>query len=259
MIPPDLASALTEAGARLGPFAQRVRWYASVASTNDLILDLADEGVSEGAVAVADSQTGGRGRHGRTWYSPRGAGLYVSVLLRPDPDAASLLTLAAGVAVADGLEAVTGLRPTLKWPNDVWCGGRKLGGILAEARALPSPDSHVALGFGINLLRTVRPRALADRATSLEEELGRPVDRGAVLAECLAALATRYAQLAVDRGGVIAAWREAARALLRRSVEWGTPDGPMVGVAEDIDDSGALLVRTRHGVERIIAGEVRWH
>jgi BirA family biotin operon repressor/biotin-[acetyl-CoA-carboxylase] ligase len=258
MMPPEFVSALRRAGARLGLFEGRVAWHAVVRSTNDLVLDLAGRGVSQGAVVVADAQTAGRGRLGRSWHSPEGAGIYASVLLRPGAAESSVLTLAAGVAVADGIFAVTGLRPALKWPNDVWCGSRKLGGILAEAGSTPSSGPHVALGVGLNVLRSARPPDTLDQTTSLEDELEQTIDRGLILAECLAALATRYAQLSHDPSGVLAAWREAARPLLRRRVEWEQADGVAAGLAEDIDETGALLVRTPLGWERIISGAVRW-
>ena len=101
---------------------------------------------------IADTQTAGRGRQGRSWCSPPGAGLYVSVVMRPPLRAVPLLTVGAGVAIAEGIRAATGLTPALKWPNDVYVGARKLAGILAEAGSIPGGAQHVVLGFGINVL-----------------------------------------------------------------------------------------------------------
>jgi len=239
--------------ARLGTLS-RVRWFDTVGSTNDIAASRAELGEAEGTVIAANEQTSGRGRLGRDWASPPGAGLYVSVILRPEPPVAALLTIAAGVALAEGIEAATGLAPAVKWPNDLNVGARKLAGILAEAGA-----SHVVLGFGINLMPAAYPPAIAARATSLEGELGRAVDRGLVLAECLAALAARIAHLqAGGSAAVLAAWRHRAAATLGRPVEWGEGPSPGRGIAETIDDTGALLVRTASGTERIISGEVRW-
>lgn len=210
-------------------------------------------------MVIADTQTAGRGRHGRSWCSPPGAGLYVSLVMRPLRRAVPLLTVGAGVAVAEGIRAATGLAPTLKWPNDVYVGPRKLAGILAEAGAAPGGAKHVVVGFGINLLPAAYPREIAERATSLEVELGRSVDRGTVLAECLAALSARYDDLQRGRPTtVLDAWRAFARPMLGRPVEWDGREGTRRGVAEDVDESGALVIRTESGPERVISGEVRW-
>jgi BirA family biotin operon repressor/biotin-[acetyl-CoA-carboxylase] ligase len=266
-LPPDLGGALARAAAHLGPFGRQVQWYAELPSTNDHAARVAVLGAREGAVVIAGAQTAGRGRHGRTWCSPPGAGLYVSVVLRPEPRVAPLLTIAAGVALADGIRAATGLTTMLKWPNDVQAGrpgpglpaGRKLAGILAEAGASAEGVPHVILGFGINLRRAAYPPEVAARATSLEGELGREVDRGAVLAECLAALAARYDDLRHDRtGAVLVAWRGYAAPLLGRAVEWDGPDGVRRGTVQDVDASGALIVRSAAGIARVISGEVRW-
>lgn len=256
--PPALTAALARAGDRLGLFAGRLQWHGSVSSTNDLALALAAAGEPEGAVVVAEAQESGRGRLGRTWHSPPGSGLYVSVLLRPSQTVAALLTLAAGVALADGLAAATGLRPALKWPNDIWVGLRKLGGILAEGSLPAVGPSYVVLGFGLNLTRAALPPEVAARATSLEEELGRSVDRDDVLVECLAALAIRYAELGRHPAGVLEAWREAAQPLLGRRVEWDAGDDVRNGVATGVDAQGALQIETGNGVLTVRAGEVRW-
>src|SRR5262249_40520503 len=133
---------------------------------------------SEGFIVVADEQTAGRGRRGRTWFSPPGAGLYVSVVLAPatarvDPARATLLTtLCAGVALVEGVERAPGLRADLKWPNDLHVSRRKLAGILAEGAG-----NTVVLGYGVNVATAALPPELRERATSLETELGRSVDR----------------------------------------------------------------------------------
>ena len=247
-------------------FASRVLWYPEVTSTNDVAVALAESGADEGVVVAADAQTTGRGRLGRSWASPAGVGIYATVVLRPARDVAPLVTIAAGVAIAEGIEAATGLAVRVKWPNDVFVAGpagprtdRKLAGILAESGAMPQGDSWVVLGFGINVLPGAYPAEVAVRATSLEAELGRPVDRGVLIAECLAALSGRYAHLREGRAGaVIAAWRSRAASTFGRRVEWNHEGHMQQGVAQDIDPSGALLVRTEAGVRRLISGEVRW-
>jgi BirA family biotin operon repressor/biotin-[acetyl-CoA-carboxylase] ligase len=169
------------------------------------------------------------------------------------------VTLAAGVARAEGIEEATGLAPHLKWPNDVYVGARKLAGILAEGGASAKGLPYVVLGFGINVLPASYPPEVASRATSLEGELGRPVDRGALLAASLVRFAARYTDLREGRrAAVLDAWRRRAAPMLRRAVEWQSDGAARHGVAEDIDGSGALLVRVGADVVRVISGEVRW-
>ena len=254
-LPPDLADPLTRAADRLGRFGRQVLYYETVASTNDIAAALAEGGAPEGCVVAADTQTAGRGRLGRTWVSPPRAGLYVSTILRPDAKAAPLVTIAAGVALARGIESATGLRADLKWPNDLSVGGRKVAGILAEGT-----PRHVVLGFGINVMPASYPPDVATRATSLETERGASVDRGLLLVECLSALSAEYAKLR-DRNEaeVLDEWRRRAARMLGRRVRWNATDTePVEGVAEDIDDAGALLVRTNQGMTRVISGEVAW-
>ncbi len=252
-IPEEFASALSLARDRLGLFAHQILWYPEVGSTNDVAGTMADRGVAEGLVVLAERQTAGRGRLGRTWASPSGAGLYVSVVLRPSTTVATLLTIAAGVAVAEGIASATALSPHVKWPNDVHVSGRKLAGILAEGAA-----GHVVLGIGINVQPAAYPADVAARATSIEAELSRPVDRGLVLAECLAALAARYRELQEGRGRrVVDAWRSRAASTLGRRVEWESAGTRQVGVAENIDDDGALIVKVGAGTQKDRSGEGR--
>ena len=265
-VPDDVARELALIASRLGPIASQVVWYAEVSSTNDVASALAERGAGEGCVIGAEAQTAGRGRQGREWTSPAGAGIYASVVLRPEAYMVPLLTIAAGVAVAEGIQAATGLEARVKWPNDVYVetgrqidGGRKLAGILAEADFSGGDPSHVVVGFGINVLPVAYPPDIAARATSLELELGRAVNRGLLLAECLAALWARY--LALRRGlpsPVLAEWRRRATATFGRRVEWQSGVRRECGVAEDIDDTGALLVRTDAAIARVTSGEVRW-
>ena len=264
-VPADVRSELVRAAERLGVFGRRIHWLATTTSTNDVAAHLAELGADEGTVVVADTQTAGRGRLGRTWFSPPGAGLYVSIVLRPPGNVStrsnpcSLLTLASGVAIAEGVKAGTGLPAEIKWPNDVMIGRRKLAGILAEATAQGGTLRHVILGFGVNLLQAAFPPELANRATSIEAETNGPVDRAQMFVEILMAFSVRYADLQAGRFDVIlGAWRALAPSLPSSWVEWDSPAGVMRGRAEDIDEQGALIVRVGANVERLIAGEVRW-
>ena len=265
-LPAEVAEALTRAGDRLGIFQRDLLWYAEVSSTNDLAATLAERGAPEGTVVAANAQHAGRGRYGRTWASPPGAGLYVSTVLRPSSHLTSLITIAAGVAVADAIQTATGLVTRVKWPNDVFVEERKLAGILTEAVVgadVQAPRArsirHVVLGFGINVMPAAHPPDVAARATSIEGELGRAVDRGLLLAEALCALAARYVQLQTGYAAEVTnAWRARAAQTFGRSVRWDTGDATVEGIAENIDEAGALVVRTPRGVERVISGELTW-
>jgi len=234
-------------------------------STNDIAAALAVHDASDGAVVVADAQTAGRGRRGREWFSPPGSGLYVSVVLRPGRSARSggdraarLLTLATGVALVDAVHAATGLAVDLKWPNDLYIGRRKLAGILAEA-AGAGPQDAIVLGYGINVRTAAYPPELGDRATSLESELGRHIDRAVVLVESLASLAQRYDDLLAGRfDAILDAWRARAPGSKGSRVTWIGASGSASGVTAGIDEEGALLVVVDDRVERIVAGELTW-
>jgi BirA family transcriptional regulator, biotin operon repressor / biotin---[acetyl-CoA-carboxylase] ligase len=260
-LPVDFAEALERARPRLGRLGSEVFFFDSIGSTSDVAATLAAHGDREGAVVVAGTQTAGRGRRGRTWFSPPSSGLYVSLVLTPGrarvtPDRAiALLTLAAGVALAEAVELVAGLAAEIKWPNDLFLGRRKLAGILAEGVTRDA----VVLGYGINVGPMAYPRELSDRATSLELELGRPIDRASLLAETLAALAGRYDDLLEGRfDAILDAWRARAPGSRGARVSWETLAGPRSGITAGVDERGALLVDLGHRMERIVAGELRW-
>lgn len=265
-LPPDFAEALERARPRLGPLGSPILFFSTVGSTNDVAAALAADGGREGAVVVADTQTAGRGRRGRRWFSPPVSGLYVSVVLAPTraksaPDrATALLTLAAGVALSEAIERATGLRPDLKWPNDLLIGRRKLAGILAEGVAGSSSAlESIVLGYGINVGPMRFAPELGDRATSLESELGHPVDRAMLCAETLAALAARYDGLLEGQfDAILDAWRSRAPGSRGARVRWETPAGPQSGITAGVDDRGALLVQAGDRTERIVGGEVTW-
>jgi len=266
-LPPDFAATLAARRDRLTSLGSRVLFFETLESTNDVAMSLASTDAGEGSVVIADAQTAGRGRRGRTWFSPRGAGLYVSVVIVPGRSsgtrerATALTTLAAGVALAEAIESVTGLAPAIKWPNDLLVGRRKLAGILAEGVAHASPGGvrAVVLGYGINVCAAAYPAELADRVTALESELGRSIDRAELCAESLCTLAARYDDLLSGRfDAILDAWRSRAAGDRNAAVEWDTPTGVRTGVTAGVDDMGALLVRSGATLERIMAGDVRW-
>jgi BirA family biotin operon repressor/biotin-[acetyl-CoA-carboxylase] ligase len=262
-LPAEYDAPLRATAARRDPFGNRVLYFSEIGSTNDEAARLADHGAPEGTTVVAAAQTAGRGRFGRAWFSPPGAGLYVSVVIR-NPRVAPLLTLAGGLAVAEAVRAATALPVGIKWPNDIVVDAglgrrRKLAGLLAEASTTPNGLQYVVLGVGINIRESAYPADIADLATSLEGELGRAVDPGAVLAECLCALADRVRDLAAgNASAVLARWTDLAPSATGSRVEWDTAGGSLTGVTCGIADDGALIVRTRDGFEHIRSGPVRW-
>ncbi|MCX6551080.1 MAG: biotin--[acetyl-CoA-carboxylase] ligase [Acidobacteria bacterium] len=271
--PPDIAEALSATAARRGAFGSPLIYAPSLASTNDIASRLADAGAAEGTTVVADAQTAGRGRLGRTWFSPEGAGLYVSVVVRPydaggwkprsvsadTPPLPAVLTLVAGVALAEAIREATGLAAEIKWPNDLMCGRRKLAGILAEASGQGPRLDYVVLGLGINVRAVSFPPEMAARATSIEGELGRHVDRGLVLAGALAHLATARARLRRGEiGAMLARWRELSPTAVGSPVEWRRAEGLCRGTTAGLDTDGALLVDAAGVVERVVAGEIIW-
>ena len=187
-----------------------IRWFARIDSTNRYLLAEAALGCRRGVVAVADEQTAGRGRHGRTWTAAPGAALLVSVLLRPDlpPERLHLVTLAAAVAAADAVRAVGGFDARVKWPNDLVVDDRKLAGILAEADGAGA----VVVGMGLNVRADAFPPELADLATACDLHAARPVDRGDLLVAWLLALDAHLDAL----DGVVAAAAERSATLGRR-------------------------------------------
>lgn len=247
--------ALERALPRLGSLGSPFHFFPTIGSTNDAAASLA-----EGAVVVADQQTAGRGRRGHAWFSPPASGLYVSVVLAPrlatidSLRATQLVTLGAGVAISEALETSAGLRADLKWPNDLYVGRRKLAGILAE-----SSGDTVILGYGINIAPSSFPPELRDRATSVDVELGRSVDRYRVFVETLAALSRRYEDLLNGRfDAILDAWRRRAPDAIGARVAWTVGDAVESGVTAGIDDRGALLVRVGDRTERIVSGELTW-
>jgi BirA family biotin operon repressor/biotin-[acetyl-CoA-carboxylase] ligase len=255
-----------------------VRWVAETGSTNADALALLRDGAGEGVVLVADHQTAGRGRRGRTWEAPPGASLLTSIVLRPPAAVVEVCTMAVAVAAAAAVEEVAGFAPRLKWPNDlVWPGDgsapdRKLAGILAEAdwpagtqaaAGYRSPAAAerigVVVGIGINVAwPTEVPDELVDLALACNHVTDRPVDREDLLVALLRGLAGWYEPLvaSLDAGPLLAEWRARSATLGRRvRVDLGRDD--VEGTAVDVTDEGHLVVDTLEGERRtIVVGDV---
>ena len=226
-----------------------VRWFAELDSTNRYLVDEARAGAPAGLVAVADHQTAGRGRLGRVWVAPPGASLLTSVLLRPalPPDRRHLLVTAAGLAMAEAVEATTGVVAGMKWPNDLLVGDRKLCGILAEAAG-----DALVVGLGVNVEWTDVPAELTAVATACNLEGGRPTDRRTLLDAFLLRYAARLADLDAARRDY-----EARLVTLGRRVRVEQAGHVLVGTARGIDDDGRLLVESAAGVvEAVAVGDV---
>lgn len=250
----DVARARRDLSARGAAFGRVLHFMASTGSTNDDAKRAAREGVAGGASFVADEQTQGRGRLGRTWYSPPGQNLYASFVVRPAFEAsrAPLITLAAGLAVVDAIAETTGDRGLgLKWPNDVWLFGRKVAGILCEAQLGDGDAGWIVVGIGINVHGSSFPDELRARATSLSLA-GADVDRTTLFVALCAGLSRRIDQLRSGEAAIVA--DVAARdALLGRAI---TIDGT-AATALGIAPNGSLRVRRSDGVETTCtAGEV---
>lgn len=247
----DLASAI-KAGLRSHRFGQRLHVYAQVGSTNDEAATLAAQGAAEGTAVLAVEQIGARGRRQRAWLSPAG-GLWLSVVLRPalPADQWPLVGFAAGVGAARAVEEIAHVQVGLKWPNDLMIGEQKLGGVLVEARG---PAIIAGIGINANIGLDHFPPEIRSIATSLLAVLGRPVDLAALTRATLEQFERVYDLLAPNTEDVLAAWRERDLTRGRQVKLSGAED--LEGVAQDVDRTGALLVRTSTGIRRIVAGDV---
>lgn len=231
-------------------------------STNSRAVDLAERGAAHATVVCADAQTAGRGRMGRTWESPPGVNLYLSLLLRPsvEPHEAPPLTLVTAVALAQAIELSVGLQAGLKWPNDLLIDGRKAAGILAEMSSDPDRVRHVVIGVGLNVNadRSAFPEGLRDKATSLFLATGRTFRRVEVLASLLDAFARCYGTF-LSKGfkGVLPEWKR-RDVLAGKRVVLRCRDAKWRGTALGVDEEGHLVFRRAGAAraERIASGEI---
>jgi BirA family transcriptional regulator, biotin operon repressor / biotin---[acetyl-CoA-carboxylase] ligase len=238
-----------------------IRVFEQTTSTNDVIEKLARDGVKEGVVVFAESQTRGRGRLGRKWISPAHKGLWFSILLRPDlrPQETTQLTVASATALRRAIESETKLKPEIKWPNDILIGGKKVAGILTELSAEVDRVKHIILGIGVdvNLDANEFPAGLEKMATSLKIETGDAVSRAELATVILRELDFDYARICADKFTAVADEWETHCATIGRDVTVKIGDRKIRGHAESLDDDGALRLRTEHGrLEPITGGDV---
>ena len=250
-----------EAALKTEKMGHPLYFYPETDTTNDRIRELALEGAQEGTLAVAELQTAARGRRGRTWEAPKDSGIWMSLLLRPNipPAQASVLTLLAGIALAEAIEDVTGMGAGIKWPNDILLNGKKLVGILTEMDCDMERIHSVTVGMGINVNTKAFPEELADIATSLYLESGRAYDRAVLLGQAMARFEKIYGEFLAE-GGTFAPFRERYR---RKCLNMGKKVKVIgretyLATALDITPEGELVVRRRdNGAEEVVfSGEV---
>lgn len=235
----------------------KVLRFESLPSTNTELARLASAGAAEGLAVVADEQTAGRGRLQRQWLSPKGAGLYFSILLRPKipTEHWPLITFMAALAVGDALTEAVDLQTDIKWPNDLLVNERKICGILAEAIETPAGRA-VILGIGINLTQSAFPPDLANVATSVSEATGGRAERETILAALLSTLSRWYA-LMNEPEKIVAAWCSRSSYASGKLVQVSNGDEVWQGTTCGVERDGALRLGTASGEIRLVrAGDV---
>ena len=256
----DSLSAASVSGLLSTAWAGRpVVFEKEVDSTNLMVRRLADQGMPHGTLALAELQMAGRGRRGREWFSPEGSGIWMSLLLRPAlaAEKISMLTIITAMAVYDGLAPLVS-DLSIKWPNDLLIGQKKVCGILTEMVPSESSLPLVVVGIGINVNTEDFPEDLAEIATSLRAAAGKSFDRSRIIADIMQAFEARYAQLTAC--GDLRDMREAYEDRLvckNRRINMISPAGVTSGTAEGIDDLGHLLVRMAGGsLQSVMSGEI---
>jgi BirA family biotin operon repressor/biotin-[acetyl-CoA-carboxylase] ligase len=243
-------------------FESRIRHFFRIGSTNTTAMAAAGEGEPEGSVFFAEEQTAGRGRGSNSWESTPSDGIYCSVILRPQlaPADALVLSLLAGVAVAEAVHEITGLQPDLRWPNDVLLEEKKFCGILTEMHAEATRVRYVVVGIGINVNHQSFPTEFETPPTSLRIAAGHEWSRVQVAAALLKSLDTWYRKLlretAEARSAIIHSFEQRSSYARSRLVHVNEGTG-YDGVTEGLDDRGFLLVRTSNGVRTVLSGLVR--
>ncbi|MBI5284619.1 MAG: biotin--[acetyl-CoA-carboxylase] ligase [Chloroflexi bacterium] len=237
-------------------FGRNFIFEPSVGSTMDVARDAALRGAAEGTVAAADEQTSGRGRLGRTWVTPPAVNLASTLVLRPPHSVLRDIAMMTPLAICHAIQEVAGVRPDIKWPNDVQIGGKKVAGILIESDLSDERRQFVLIGAGINVNFDPREyEEIRDIATSLRVETGRDADREALLASYLAHFERLYEEAKAGES-IRDRWRERL-ITIGQQVRAVWPGGSAEGLAEDVDSSGALLVRQADGTAVTVeAGDV---
>ncbi|MCX5695487.1 MAG: biotin--[acetyl-CoA-carboxylase] ligase [Candidatus Omnitrophica bacterium] len=236
---------------------KKIFYFETLSSSMDKAMELGVSGAASGTLIMTETQTKGRGRLGRVWFSPKYKGLYFSLILRPDmlPTQASILTLLSAVSICEAIKEVSGIDAQIKWPNDILVHNKKIGGILTQITAETDKINFVNIGIGINVNND--KKALISTATSLKEQKKEEVSRISLLQEILRRMEANY--LALNKKGsgpILEKWRQYATTLGRR-VKIYCRSKHIEGEAVDIDTDGSLLLRRDSGfVEKVSAGDV---
>ena len=237
-----------------------VTYYEVLDSTNLRAKLDAEKGAPQGTLVVADMQTAGRGRRGRSWSSPAGTNAYFTLILKPDfePDKASMLTLVMAMAVAEGIREACGLEALIKWPNDIVVGGKKVCGMLTELSVQQEYIQHVVVGAGVNVGIQEFPPEIADTAACLEEECGRRVPRAQLIVHIMKAFEKYYEKFMETLDfSVLKEAYDNRLVNCGREVCVLDPKGEYTGISRGINSVGELLVELPDGPERTVyAGEV---
>ena len=243
------------------PWMKTIHYFDTIGSTNDEARRMAKSGAPHGTVLIAGHQTGGHGRRGRSFHSPAGSGIYMSVLLRPDcaPTELMHLTCAAAVAMCDAIEQAVGFRPGIKWTNDLVCGKRKIGGILTELGFTNQGlVDYAIIGIGINCTQTELdfPEDIRSIAASLAMVSQTCVETDVVAAAMIQALQKMDSQLLSAKAQILAQYKKDC-ITLGQEIVLLRGDGKRYGIARDIDPDGGLVVEFQSGtLEVVSSGEV---
>lgn len=243
-----------------------IHCYAKLSSTNDKAKEFAMKGAEEGTLVVADSQSAGKGRRGRSWSSEKGVGIYMSMLLRPKVPAKQVsgVTLLGALAVAKAVRKICDVKAEIKWPNDVIVAKKKICGILTEMSGEDETVHHVIIGIGINVNHVCFPEELEETATSIFQETGKRISRNKLIAAVadafegyyqmfiqaknLSFVLEQYNEVLVNKGKQVKIYHGMIEEAKEEQIE--------TGVARGIDEDGALLVEQKGILKRIVAGEV---
>ncbi|MGE6629556.1 biotin--[acetyl-CoA-carboxylase] ligase [Bacillus sp. NPDC077027] len=247
-------------GLETATFGRHIFFQEEVESTQKIAHELVSQGTSHGTLVVSDKQTKGKGRMQRDWYSPHGTGIWMSLIVKPHISVQKTpqMTLLASVAITEAIEQLTGLTPSIKWPNDILINGKKVVGILTELRAEADQVHAVIIGPGINVNQEKAdfPPHLQDIATSLQIESKKKVDRAALIQQIMLMFENRYADYMQHGFRPIKLLWESYTMTLGKTITARTINGHYTGKALGINDEGVLLLETEAGIQKIYSADI---
>ena len=238
---------------------QEIRYLESVSSTNDYLKKIAKDIDSEGLIVIANEQTKGKGRLGRTWITTKDDSIAISILLKPNVniERASLITMIAGVSVVEGIQNSTDITPSIKWPNDIYIDNKKLGGILAESSFNNGTLEHIVLGIGININQTNFDKRLESSATSLKKVCGKELDKEVIIANILNVFEKYYN---LFKSNDLMAFMDKLKhnsCVLGKNVAIINNNETYIGKAINITDSGSILIKLNNGeIREFVNGDI---